>query len=96
MVAGSNPVWPTLNLYKMAEKFDISKHILVPKHTKLNDDEKKEILEQLNIDETKLPKIFLKDPAVKNLDVVPGDIIKIIRKSPTNLESIFYRVVING
>ncbi|MBT4334466.1 DNA-directed RNA polymerase subunit H [archaeon] len=98
MVAGSNPVRPipNHNLKKMEKKFNISQHILVPEHIKLNDEEKTVVLKQYNIEETKLPKIFLKDPAIQHLEANVGDVIKIIRKSPTNVKSIYYRVVING
>ena len=40
--------------------------------------------------------ILLNDPAIEQLDVKIGDIIKIKRNSPTNVESIFYRVVVYG
>ncbi len=80
----------------MAEEFDILKHSLVPKHIKLSEEEKKKFLEELNINLTQLPKIRKKDPAIKNLESKTGDVIKIIRNSPTNVESIFYRVVVHG
>ncbi|MBI4439359.1 DNA-directed RNA polymerase subunit H [Candidatus Woesearchaeota archaeon] len=74
---------------------EATKHVLVPKHTKLSDKEKKEFLEKYAVSIEDLPKISVKDPAIGHLDSKPGDIIKIVRKSPTAGESAFYRVVIN-
>lgn len=76
-------------------KYDVRKHILVPEHIKLNEKEKKELLEKYRISLKELPKIKKNDQAIDHLDAKEGDIIKIIRKSPTAGESIFYRGVIN-
>ncbi|MBU0929556.1 MAG: DNA-directed RNA polymerase subunit H [Nanoarchaeota archaeon] len=78
----------------MEEKFDISQHELVPLHIKLNDEEKEKILNEMNISEKQLPAINEKDMMVKKLNAKVGDVIKIIRKSPTMGTSIFYRVVV--
>jgi len=77
-------------------KFKIQNHILVPKHSKLNDKEKKDLLEKYHIALQQLPKILKKDPAIKNLNIKVGDVIKIERKSQTAGISIFYRCVISG
>lgn len=79
----------------MKRKYDIRKHILVPEHVKLSEKEKKELLERYHISLKELPKIRKKDPAIEHLDAKEGDIIKIIRKSPTAGEAVFYRGVIN-
>ncbi len=78
----------------MAKKFDITKHILVPKHEKLSEEEAKKLLEQLGIPKLQLPRIKKNDPAIQHLNPKPGDIIKIIRKSPTGGEYVYYRVVV--
>ena len=71
------------------------KHILVPEYKKLSEEEVKKLMEELMIDSLDyLPKIFTTDPAIQHLKPKPGDVIKIIRKSPTAGESIYYRVVI--
>lgn len=80
----------------MKKKFDISKHILVPKHTKISDKEKKELYEKYKISFNALPKILRTDPAVKEFNVKVGDVIKITRKSPTAGETIFYRGIVNA
>ena len=79
----------------MAKDVDISKHALVPKHLKLNEKEKKELLEKYVADFRDLPRIYKEDPAILPLDVKEGDVIKIIRKSQTAGESIFYRRVVS-
>ncbi|PIN76825.1 DNA-directed RNA polymerase subunit H [Candidatus Woesearchaeota archaeon CG10_big_fil_rev_8_21_14_0_10_36_11] len=74
---------------------DISKHILVPKHTKVSDSEKEKICGTYNIVPTQLPKIFKEDPAISKLSAKAGDIIKIERQSKTAGIVPFYRVVID-
>lgn len=75
-------------------KFEVQKHVLVPKHTKLSEKERKEIFEKYAIEVENLPRIFKTDPAILHLDVKDGDVIKIIRKSPTAGETVFYRRVV--
>lgn len=77
----------------MAEKFDVTKHVLVPKHTKVSDKELKELFEKLNIDVNNLPRIKKSDPAILHLDVKEGDVIRCVRKSDTAGEIDFYRRV---
>jgi len=71
-------------------------NILVPKHIILSDEEANEVLKKLKVKPYQLPKIFITDPALKALNqkVKVGDIVKIIRGSPTAGESVAYRVVI--
>jgi len=75
-------------------KFKPSQHILVPKHVKLSEKDKKELLEKFHVSVRDLPKINKKDPALENLDIKKGDILKILRKSPSAGETVFYRVVV--
>ena len=79
----------------MKKKFKVDKHILIPKHSKLSDAQKEKLLEKYNISMRELPRILKTDPATISLDARPGDIIKIIRKSQTAGEAIFYRVVVD-
>lgn len=75
---------------------DVTKHVLVPKHTKLNQKEKQRLFEKYNISEAELPKISKKDPAIAKLKLKPGDVIMIERPSATAGKTVFYRVVISG
>jgi DNA-directed RNA polymerase subunit H len=76
-------------------KIDISKHEFVPKQSKLSEKEVDELLKRFNISLKQLPRILIKDTSLEGMDVKVGDIIKIIRKSPTMKKSFFYRVVVN-
>ena len=75
------------------QKFKADKHILTPKHYKLGEREKVQLLEKYYVTSKELPKILKTDAAIKEMDAKLGDIIKIIRKSPTAGESVYYRVV---
>jgi len=74
-------------------KFKVDKHTLTPKHLKLGEREKAQLLEKYHVTSKELPKILRTDSAIKELEVKLGDVVKIVRKSPTAGESIFYRVV---
>lgn len=80
----------------MDSSVDITTHILVPKHSKLTEEESKVLLEKLNITVHQLPKILKSDPAIRHLNADVGDVILIERNSPTIGKSDYYRVVING
>ena len=69
---------------------------LVPKHVLLDDSEIDKKLEPLNVIREQLPKILLKDPALKALDqeAKPGDVIEIHRVSESAGSNLAYRVVV--
>jgi len=74
-------------------KFKVDKHILTPKHVKASEKEKAQLFEKYHVTSKELPRISKTDAAIKEMDPKPGDLIRIIRKSPTAGESVFYRVV---
>ncbi|MEM4577148.1 MAG: DNA-directed RNA polymerase subunit H [Candidatus Nezhaarchaeales archaeon] len=78
----------------LKKKFTILDHELVPKHILLTKEEKKQLLEQLKIRPEQLPWIRSSDPVAKLIGAKPGDIVKIIRKSPTAGETVAYRFVV--
>lgn len=78
------------------KKIDIEKHELVPKHIILNEQEKEEVLKGYGISLRQLPRILVSDPVIKLLNGKLGDVVKIIRKSHTAGETVYYRVVIRG
>ena len=80
----------------LLKEIDISKHELVPKHTLLNEKEKEELMGQYKITLRQLPRIFDTDPQIKILNGKIGDVVKIVRKSATAGETVYYRVVIKG
>lgn len=78
------------------KKFNLFEHILVPEHILLNEEEARFVLEKYRMKSHQLPFIKASDPVAKAIKAMPGDIIKIIRRSPTAGEAIAYRYVIEG
>ncbi len=74
----------------------IVEHELVPKAEIVPKEEAKKILKQLNAAPWQLPWIRASDPLVRIIGAKPGDVIKIIRKSPTAGEVVVYRFVVPG
>ncbi len=79
---------------EVEEGIDIFIHEMVPKHRVLSEEEKEEVLKRYNAKLMDLPRILVSDPVVRRLGAKPGDVIEIIRKSPTAGESKYYRVVV--
>jgi DNA-directed RNA polymerase subunit H len=75
---------------------DVKKHVLVPKHSKISEKEKGELFKKYEISGEALPIILKTDPAIEGMDLKPGDVIKIVRKSATAKTAVFYRVVMNA
>ena len=80
----------------MLKKMNIVDHVLVPKHEILSPREAAKILKKLGIKPHQLPWIKASDPVIVAINAKPGDIVRIIRKSPTAGETIIYRYVIPG
>ena len=74
----------------------IPNHVLVPEHLLLTQEEAKAVLEKYRVKPSQLLFIKSSDPAIRSTKAKPGDIIKIVRKSPTAGEAIAYRYVIEG
>jgi len=67
---------------------------IVPKHVILTADEKSELMKSLNITPKQLPRIKEDDAAVEEIGAKKGDVLKIIRKSQSAGEYVYYRVVV--
>jgi len=69
---------------------------LVPKHILLDDSDVDGKLKPLNVTREQLPRILLKDPALKALDqeAKPGDVVEIHRVSESAGSNLAYRVVV--
>lgn len=84
-----------INIFEIRElQFNITKHILVPKHEIIRDDDIiTDIVLRYNI-KTKfqLPHILKSDPMSRYLGLKTGDMVKITRTSPSAGEYIGYRV----
>lgn len=76
-------------------QFNISHHILVPKHELLVDEAViSKILDSLRAKKNQLPLILKTDPMARYLNARPGNVIKVTRISPTSGEHIIYRSVV--
>jgi DNA-directed RNA polymerase subunit H (RpoH/RPB5) len=75
---------------------ETSKHILVPKQTKLTQEQKQELLAKHSIRQNQLPKIKITDPSIEAFEPKAGDIIKIERESKTAGETVYYRIVVEN
>lgn len=73
--------------------FNITHHVLVPKHSILTKEEEKELLDKYYTTKGKLPKLAKTDPIAKYYGMKPEQVCKIIRKSPEVGEYIYYRLV---
>lgn len=76
--------------------FNIFDHVLVPKHEIVNPDERKKLLQEYRVQPYQLPRIKASDPAAKAIGAKPGDIVRIIRDSPTAGKYVSYRHVVEG
>ena len=76
------------------KKFSVFDHVLVPKHEVVPKEEAERIIKMYGGNKYLFPLISHEDPAVVELGAKPGDLIRIIRESPTGQKTVFYRVVI--
>lgn len=74
--------------------FDLFQHLLVPVHEFASEEEIQSLVDKFSIDIKQLPKIVNTDPAVQLLGAKIGDVIKIIRDSPTAGRYVTYRYCI--
>lgn len=74
--------------------FNVTKHMLVPKHERLSHEDKNSVLQLFNTKPKHFPSILCSDPVSKYFAFVPGDLIKISRNSPTVGTYICYRYVV--
>ena len=62
----------------------LGRHVLVPPHRKLGDEEKKTVMARLHVSErAQLPLIKHSDIQSRLMGLVPGDVVEILRPSPT-------------
>jgi len=70
-------------------------HVLVPLHEKVNKDDEAALMQSLYAKKNQFPLIrFHEDPIARMLGILPGEIVKITRPSPTAGKYITYRVCV--
>ena len=74
--------------------FDVSAHVIVPKHELCSAKERETVLKQYGASPLQMPRILITDPGIQHLGAEEGDLIKITRESPTAGETIFFRIVV--
>jgi DNA-directed RNA polymerases I, II, and III subunit RPABC1 len=88
------PIYANVEIFLQSRMtFNITHHILVPKHVLLNTDEENEILSKYNITKSKLPKLLKTDPVARYYGMKTDQICKILRHSAVSGFSVYYRVV---
>lgn len=83
-----------VNIYNFHDyMFNVLEHEMQPKFRILSDEEKQEIMKQYNITKDKeFPDIFRFDPVSQAIGIRPGEVMEIIRSSPTAVKSVYFRI----
>ena len=68
-------------------------HVLQPKHSKLKPEEASKIFEKFNITKEQLPRIRQSDPAIADLGIKKGDVVKVTRKNGES-DAEYFRIVV--
>ena len=78
----------------MSTKLNVLKHLMVPDHKIMSEEEVSALLSRYHITTEQLPKIYHDDPAVKAINAQVDDVIRIVRMSHTAGRAEAYRLVI--
>ncbi|NMC05622.1 MAG: DNA-directed RNA polymerase subunit H [Candidatus Lokiarchaeota archaeon] len=74
---------------------DITRHELVPKHVIMSKEEVDALLAKYEIKLVKLPRISIDDPVIQMLGGKINDVVRIVRKSETSVDTTdYYRFVV--
>jgi DNA-directed RNA polymerase subunit H (RpoH/RPB5) len=83
-----------INIYNInSYLFNILNHNMVPEHTVLTNDQKADIVKKYYItQESQFPEISRFDPVAQAIGLRPGQLVEIIRASPTAITAKYYRL----
>ena len=76
--------------------FNIFGHVLVPKHEIVSVEEREKLLNEYRVQPFQLPRLKASDPGAKAIGAKPGDVVRILRDSPTAGKYTSYRYVVEG
>jgi len=76
--------------------FNIFGHVLVPRHEILSAEEREKLLNEYRVQPYQLPRLNASDPGAKAIGAKPGDVVRILRDSPTAGKYTSYRYVVEG
>lgn len=76
--------------------FNIFEHSIVPIHQILTPEEREEVLANYRVKPHQLPRIKASNPVARAIGAKAGDVVRIIRDSPTAGEYVSYRYVVEG
>lgn len=72
----------------------LTDHVLVPKHIRLSDIERDEIMKAYMMTKEQCPKVYVNDPVARWFGLDIGEMCRIIRPSPVSGFSPYYRICI--
>lgn len=93
-------IWETDGIFIVIEsikrlQFNILKHVLVPNHIIISEEEVQDVMFKYNItNKNNFPDISRFDPVARVIGLRPGQVCKIIRPSKTAIEAPYYRICV--
>jgi DNA-directed RNA polymerase subunit H len=88
---------PRNQVFSLEElQYNVTLHRLVPKHVKLSPEQTQKVLETFQIKLKDMSTIYRSDPVAKYLGLMQGDVVRIVRPSPTAAQYDIYRQCVAG